>query len=100
MEALGFSHAALTVTHWDKSKPFWEALLSYLGAAKVIDVVNNSTKSDVTILIENGKIQALGKSSATHRAQVCSPPPEGREQAPALPLNMPASSPPAATLLW
>jgi len=39
MEALGFSHVALTVTHWDQSKPFWEALLSYLGAAKVIDVV-------------------------------------------------------------
>jgi Amidohydrolase family len=32
--------------------------------ARVIDVVNNSTLSNTTILIENGKIQALGKSSA------------------------------------
>jgi catechol 2,3-dioxygenase-like lactoylglutathione lyase family enzyme len=39
MEALGFSHIALTVNDWDRSKPFWERLLSTLGAAKVIDVV-------------------------------------------------------------
>ena len=39
MEAVGFSHVALTINHWGKSKPFWERLLTTLGAAKVIDVV-------------------------------------------------------------
>jgi hypothetical protein len=49
MEALGFSHVALTVTHWDESKPFWEALLSYLGAAKVIDVVRPPSSFSLSV---------------------------------------------------
>src|SRR5260370_18383722 len=39
MEALGFRHVALTVTHWDQSMPLWQVLFSFIGAVKIIAVV-------------------------------------------------------------